>query len=187
MRSYNHIIALFSFVFFSSSIFAQASTTESIQVSGNCGMCKKAIEGAAKGAGASTASWDEKTKMLAVSYEGSRTSNLLIQQAVAKAGYDTRDVKATTADYKALPSCCQYERKEASASGPSGKSMACCDKANCGKDDKACKDAGCCDGKTCKTTAKADCCDGKSCDKMKAGARTSASTQSGGMSCCSKS
>jgi hypothetical protein len=153
MRSSKHIIALFSFLFFSFASFAQNATSESIPVNGNCGMCKKKIEGAAKDAGATAASWDEKSKVLTVSYDGAKTSNMLIQQAVAKSGYDTRDVKATADAYKTLPSCCQYDRKQASATD--GKSAKCCDKADCGKDDKACKDK-CCDGKTCKSTAMAD-------------------------------
>lgn len=138
-----HILSLITLLFFSVSSFAQKATTENIQVSGNCGMCKKKIESAAKDAGATSATWSEKTKMLAVSYDGSKTSNMLIQQAVAKSGYDTRDVKATTDAYKALPECCQYDRKNASA-----KAAKCCDKENCGKDDKACAD-GCCKDGSC--------------------------------------
>jgi len=137
------VISLITVLFLSVSAFAQNATTDNIPVSGNCGMCKKKIEGAAKEAGATSAAWNEKTKLLAVSYDGSKTSNMLIQQAVAKSGYDTRDVKATTDAYKSLPDCCQYDRKNASA-----KADKCCEKENCGKDEKACAN-GCCKDGSC--------------------------------------
>jgi hypothetical protein len=34
-----------------------------------------------------------------------------VKKAVAKAGYDTDEVKATDENYTKLPGCCQYERK----------------------------------------------------------------------------
>ena len=139
-------ISLITVLFLSVSAFAQNATTDNIPVSGNCGMCKKKIEGAAKEAGATSANWSEKTKVLTVSYDGGKTSNMLIQQAVAKSGYDTRDVKATSDQYKALPECCQYDRKSAAA-----KADKCCDKENCGKDEKACAEGCCKDGSCSKT------------------------------------
>ncbi len=140
------VISLITVLFLSVSAFAQNATTDNIPVSGNCGMCKKKIEGAAKEAGATSANWSEKTKVLTVSYDGGKTSNMLIQQAVAKSGYDTRDVKATNDQYKALPECCQYDRKSATA-----KADKCCDKENCGKDEKACAEGCCKDGSCSKT------------------------------------
>ena len=183
MKTINHIISLFAIIFISANAFAQqpATSSESIPVHGNCGMCKKAIEGAAKGAGASSATWDEKSKMLSISYDGSKTTALLIQQAVAGSGYDTRDVKSTEDAYKSLPSCCQYERKQASVQE---KVAMCCDKEGCGKDDKACKDTGCCGG-SCKSTAKVDCCAGKSCDKAASSGNHTAKADA--MGCCKKS
>ena len=71
---------------------------ETIKVWGNCGMCKKTIETAAKSAGASQASWDTETKELQVSYAASKTSSDKIQQAIAASGYDTEKF---TADNKA--------------------------------------------------------------------------------------
>ncbi|SDC38801.1 heavy-metal-associated domain-containing protein [Niabella drilacis] len=89
----------------------QAQTkTEKISVSGNCGMCKKTIEKAAKTAGAKEAVWDIPTKELLVKYDAKKTSSNKIQNAVADAGYDTRDVKGRDAAYEKLHACCQYER-----------------------------------------------------------------------------
>lgn len=153
-----------------SSSFAQKSKTETIPVSGNCGMCKTKIEKAAKTAGANEATWDVDAKTLTVKYTSSSTNAAKIQQAVAAVGYDTRDVKATNEAYDKLHGCCKYERSAATAE----KSHACCgDKCEM-KDGKctdmaACKDKGCCDangvckaGEACKHEkghdGKAACC-----------------------------
>lgn len=147
---------LFSIVI-SSAAIGQKSKTESIPVSGNCGMCKGKIEKAAKTAGASEATWDVDAKALTVKYSSSTTNAAKIQQAVAAVGYDTRDVKATNESYDKLHGCCKYER----AAAVPGKDHACCgDKCEM-KDGKctnmtACKDKGCCDANgVCK--AGADC------------------------------
>lgn len=92
-----------------SAVFAQTKT-ESIKVSGECGMCKKNIETALKVPGINTASWNTKTKILKVSYDAAKISNDDIQKKVAAAGYDTPKYKATEADYKKLDDCCQYDR-----------------------------------------------------------------------------
>ncbi|RYG51082.1 MAG: ATPase, partial [Chitinophagaceae bacterium] len=78
---------------FTTASFAQTKT-DTIQVSGNCGMCKTNIEKAAKKAGASAAEWDTESKILTVKYNSSSTNAAKIQQSIAAVGYDTRDVKA---------------------------------------------------------------------------------------------
>jgi periplasmic mercuric ion binding protein len=118
---------------------------ETIKVSGNCGICKKTIEKAAKSAGASTASWNEETKELKVTYAAKKTSGTKIQQAVAKSGYDTEDLTADTKAYDNLHSCCKYDRKEA----VNNSSEKCCDDATCKKETGDCKDMACCKEKTC--------------------------------------
>ncbi len=90
-------------------VFAQTPTT--IKVSGNCAMCKKHIEKAAKDAGASTASWDKVSKLLTVSFDASKTSSDKIETSIAGAGYDTEHKIATEEAYKKLDECCQYDRK----------------------------------------------------------------------------
>ncbi len=95
------------------STFAQ--TTDSITVNGNCGMCKKTIEKSAMAAGATTANWDKKTKVLVVSYDPSKSNTPAIEKAIAGAGYDTQNLKADDTAYKNLEGCCQYDRKELSA------------------------------------------------------------------------
>ncbi len=93
--------------------FAQ-SKTETIKVSGNCGMCEKHIETAAKKAGAKQAKWDKKTKVLTVTFDEGKTSNDAIQKNVAAAGYDTEKYTGDEKAYKALDECCQYDDKKKS-------------------------------------------------------------------------
>ncbi len=131
----------------SQSIEAQSKISEVIPVAGNCGMCKKTIESAALEAGASKASWNEATHELKLTYDKDKTSASKIQEAIARAGYDTRDVKGDDKAYEALHGCCKYERD------PSGKiqvkEMCCSMKgcsghpATCGLN-KKCRKKSCC-------------------------------------------
>ena len=95
--------------------FAQ-SVSEKIKVSGNCGMCEKKIEAAAKEAGAKKADWDVDSKVLTVKYDQKETSNDAIQKKVAETGYDTEKYTATMEAYNKLHSCCQYDNKRTPAS-----------------------------------------------------------------------
>jgi mercuric ion binding protein len=90
---------------------AQAQTPNTIKVSGNCGMCKKHIEKAAKDAGATTATWDKASKLLTLSFDPAKTNNDKIETAIAAAGYDTEHKQASEEAYKKLDECCQYDRK----------------------------------------------------------------------------
>lgn len=88
---------------------------ETFKVWGECGMCKKNIEKAAKDSGATTANWDTDSKQLTITYNTTKTSNQKIQQAIAAAGYDTRDLTADNTAYDKLHECCKYDRKAAAA------------------------------------------------------------------------
>ena len=90
--------------------FAQKNKTETLKVSGECGMCKTKIEKAAKTAGASYAAWNTDSKMLTVKYNSNTTNAAKIQQAIAGTGYDTPDFKATDEAYNKLHDCCKYDR-----------------------------------------------------------------------------
>lgn len=89
----------------------QNTTTETIKVWGNCEMCKSKIEKAAKAAGATSANWNDETKILTVAYVPAKSTTKKIQEKIAAVGYDTQDVTATDESYNKLPGCCQYERK----------------------------------------------------------------------------
>lgn len=97
-------------VLFAALTNAQSLRTDSIKVYGNCGMCKKKIEGAIK-ADVQSANWNSTTKKLVVTYDAAKISNEKIQDKIAAAGYDTEQKKADGKAYDKLPACCQYDRK----------------------------------------------------------------------------
>lgn len=95
-----------------SPVFASAQgDTATIKVWGNCGMCEKTIEQAAKVRGVSSADWDTETKLLSLTYDKSKTSTDAIEKSIARAGYDTEHATADQKAYDKLHGCCQYDRK----------------------------------------------------------------------------
>lgn len=102
------------FLFTTLALFAQLGfaqeKSETIKVSGNCGMCKNKIETAAKTAGATYALWNKDSKELKVKYNNKSSDAAKIQQSIAAVGYDTESYKATDETYNKLHSCCKYER-----------------------------------------------------------------------------
>ncbi|MBK7713435.1 MAG: ATPase [Bacteroidales bacterium] len=86
--------------------------TESFKVWGKCDMCKERIETAVKAEGATTASWIEKTQILTVSYDPSKTSKDGLSKKLAAVGHDTEKYKAQDDVYAKLPGCCHYERSK---------------------------------------------------------------------------
>ena len=108
-------IKLFSLLFATILSFtatsAQTVKTETVIVSGNCNSCKKHIEKSALAAGATAANWDKNTRFLDISYDPATSNTLKIEAAIAEAGYDTQDFKASDSAYHQLEDCCQYDRK----------------------------------------------------------------------------
>ncbi len=76
------LFSIIACLIISSSVLAQKEKTESFKVSGECGMCKKKIEKAAKEAGASFASWSPATKILKVTYNATASSAAAIQHSI---------------------------------------------------------------------------------------------------------
>jgi hypothetical protein len=185
------VFALFSFT----GIQAQDLSRETIKVWGNCGMCKEAIEKATLSAGAEEANWSIKKKKLTVGYNPAKTNLDNIQQAIADAGYDTRDKTASQEAYNNLTGCCKYDRKDGSktakasccgADAKSCKHLGDCEGKDCCKDGKMCKDHKACEASGCCAAASKD--DAKACCKDGAGcADHKACTDKGccaGKSCC---
>ncbi|MDI1257223.1 MAG: heavy-metal-associated domain-containing protein [Flavobacterium sp.] len=84
----------------------------SIEVNGNCEQCKKRIEKAAYSvAGVKSAVWDIESHNLQLILNEEKAAPLDVKKAMAKAGHDTDEVKATTEAYEKLHSCCKYDRK----------------------------------------------------------------------------
>lgn len=90
---------------------AQETKTETFKVYGNCGMCEKRIEKAAKIDGVSNADWNDETGLITVSFDASKTSLDKVHKAIAEVGHDTDKEKAADEVYKKLPGCCKYDRK----------------------------------------------------------------------------
>ena len=96
-----------------SKIIQQDTIAESFKVYGNCGMCKKTIEGALKDhEGIYTVNWDKETKIIELSYNKAAISLEEIKKKIAEVGYDTEEYRASNEAYNNLPACCQYERPE---------------------------------------------------------------------------
>ena len=120
MKSLNLFLTVLLMAVFSLSAVAQASSqtqmkktpakTESFKVWGKCEMCKARIESTVKGEGATNATWDQKTQMLTVSYDPSKTNRDALSKKLASVGHDTEKYKAPDDVYAKLPACCHYER-----------------------------------------------------------------------------
>ncbi len=87
---------------------ASATKTEKLKVSGNCEQCKARIEKAAKIDGVTKAEWSTESKILAVTYDPSKTTIDQIGKKVAASGHDTEKAKADDKSFNALPGCCKY-------------------------------------------------------------------------------
>ena len=62
--------------------------------------------------GATKADWDSKTKMIAVTFDPSKTSVDALSKKLASVGHDTEKYKADDKVYDALPTCCHYDRSK---------------------------------------------------------------------------
>jgi copper chaperone CopZ len=94
-------------------VFA-GNQTEQIEVKGNGNeMSKDRIEKAALSVeGVSSAAWDTETKMLEVVFDETATDTDKIEVAIAEAGHDTPNYKASDEVYNALPEGCKYREQE---------------------------------------------------------------------------
>ncbi len=110
-----NIVILIMFVLVGFSATAQEKSKNAryeVEVNGNCEMCKKRIEKAAFSvSGVKSALWHIDDQMLHLILNEQKTSIEEVEKAVADAGHDTQNVKATDEDYSGLHHCCMYERK----------------------------------------------------------------------------
>lgn len=88
--------------------------TKTFKVYGNCGMCKRRIEGAlVEVEGVQSAEWDMESGKLTVNFDAEVITLDDIQKKVAAVGHDTKKYRAEDAVYNKLHGCCQYERAKA--------------------------------------------------------------------------
>lgn len=105
------LVSLFGFAVQAQESKKNKNAKANIEVKGNCDMCKKRIEKAAYSvAGVKSAVWHADDQQLHLIYNENKCSKTAVQKAVAKAGHDTQEIKATEVDYDNLHSCCQYDR-----------------------------------------------------------------------------
>jgi copper chaperone CopZ len=87
-------------------------TESSFGVKGNCGMCKKTIETAAKSLdGVLKADWDKQSKQVSLVYDSQIVDLMSIHEAIANSGYGTELVDNNMDSYENLPLCCKYDPK----------------------------------------------------------------------------
>lgn len=83
-----------------------------IEVNGNCEQCQNRIQKAAFGvSGVKSAVWSVETHQLSLILNEEKATLIDVKKAVAKAGHDVGEMKASEASYDKLPGCCQYDRK----------------------------------------------------------------------------
>lgn len=86
---------------------------KTVVVHGDCDMCKSLIEKTASYVkGVKKATWDKDKQILTVIFREDKTTLPAIETAIAKAGYDTENVKADEEAYQGLPTCCHYRVTE---------------------------------------------------------------------------
>ncbi len=93
----------------------QAAAKQTVKVYGQCDMCRKRIEKAAKRLdGINYAVWDENTQDLVLTYDPAKkdaADNAM--KKIASAGHDTEKYYTSAKAYQGLPGCCRYNRRPA--------------------------------------------------------------------------
>ena len=94
--------------------FAQNKNAKaSIEVDGICVMCKERIEKAAiKTKGVKSAVWNVDTHELKLIFDDRKTDVTAISKNLASVGHDTKEIKATEAQYQSVHPCCKYRDDE---------------------------------------------------------------------------
>lgn len=100
------------------------SVTETVKVSGNCGMCKTTIEKVGSLKNMAKVDWDANTQMATLTYDSKKTNQDAILKRIALSGYDSEKFLAPDDVYNNLHGCCQYERVAKVAVKEENKTMA---------------------------------------------------------------
>ena len=82
--------------------------TIELEVSGNCGYCKKRIEKAVDLKSVGHAEWNSDTKKMIITYRADKIELETIKEAILAIGHDVEGKLASDEIYQALPACCQY-------------------------------------------------------------------------------
>jgi len=82
--------------------------TIELEVSGNCGNCKKRIQKAVDLKSVGHANWNSDTKKMIITYRADKIELETIKEAILAIGHDVEGKVASDEIYQALPACCQY-------------------------------------------------------------------------------
>ena len=89
------------------------SAKVSLEVNGNCHMCKKRIEKVAlKTKGVKYANWNVQSHQLKLIIDERKVDTLTVQKAIASVGHDTKAFLAKDRVYNELHTCCKYRNEE---------------------------------------------------------------------------
>ena len=112
MKLISKILVCFALMLAYSTSNAQIKNakTETVKVSGNCGMCKTTIEKAGNEKKISKVLWNVNTKIATITYDTKKTNKNDILKRIALKGYDSDKYLAPDDVYANLPGCCQYDR-----------------------------------------------------------------------------
>lgn len=110
MKASIYIIALCLFIL-SGCKTASPEKTATFKVWGNCETCKQTIEASVAVPGVKEASWNVDSKLMTVKFDTTKISLDMIEQDIAKVGYDNDKYFGDDYAYGKLKECCQYERK----------------------------------------------------------------------------
>lgn len=95
-------------LFLATTAVAQTQKT-TIDVRGNCNMCKTRIEKAAlKTKGVKYAVWQAETEQLTLLLNAKKTSVDQVAKSIAAVGHEADGVAVVDSVYATLPMCCQY-------------------------------------------------------------------------------
>jgi len=86
--------------------------TDTLEVSGICGMCEERIENAALIKGVKKAEWSVDQQSLVVVYRTDKTSIEEIAEAIAEAGHDNGLITCTDEQYDNVHNCCKYRESD---------------------------------------------------------------------------
>lgn len=84
--------------------------TETVKISGNCGMCEEKIEKAGNIKKIAKVDWNQETGMATLIYDSKKTNQDEILKRIALVGYDSDKFLAPDSVYNNLHGCCKYER-----------------------------------------------------------------------------
>jgi hypothetical protein len=106
----NTLFKIILLVFITKVSFAQSTVkTVTFHVTGVCADCKERIENAADIKGVKKCTWDKKSQVATVIIDEKKVNQVLVEKAIAKAGYDTEHEKGDADAYTKLPDCCHYK------------------------------------------------------------------------------